>query len=126
MCKNAIASHKTLNAKQIKACTVAKIKVPTKTMKSATAAPAGRQVKGTMVTLGAGSFAGGKDVAVGLYDVTPGAGESGNFSTTGPDTYDEILGDDSSVGGVPSVTVNLSKGDVIAISGMSQVVMTAQ
>ena len=45
-----------------------------------TTAPAGRQVKGAAVTLGAGTFTGGKDVQVGLYDVTPGAGQSGNFS----------------------------------------------
>jgi hypothetical protein len=121
--QRAIASQKTLNAAQVKACKVAKIAVPTRT--TSTTAPAGRQVKGTLVTLGAGTFAGGTDVAAGLYDVTPAAGESGNFSTTGPNEYNEILGGDSSTGGVPSVSVTLSKGDVIAISGLSQVVMTA-
>jgi hypothetical protein len=55
-----------------------------------------------------------------------GAGQSGNFSVSGFDMYNEILGGDNSMGGVPSVTVTLSKGDVIAISGLSQVVMTAQ
>ena len=38
VCKNAIASHKTLNAKQIKACKVAKIKVPKKATAAAAAA----------------------------------------------------------------------------------------
>jgi hypothetical protein len=122
VCKNAIASHKTLTAKQVEACKVAKIKVPTKT--TATAAVAGRQVKGTLVTLGAGTFAGGTDVAVGLYDVTPAAGESGNFSTTGTESYNEILGSDSSLGDVPSVRVTISKGDQISISGLSGVTFT--
>jgi hypothetical protein len=37
VCNNAIASHKTLNAKQIKACKVAKIKVPKKAAAAAAA-----------------------------------------------------------------------------------------
>jgi hypothetical protein len=40
VCNNAIASHKTLNAKQIKACKVAKIKVPKKATAAAAAAAA--------------------------------------------------------------------------------------
>jgi hypothetical protein len=42
------------------------------------------------------------------------------------DTVNEILGSDTSLSQVPSVRVNLSKGEVISISGMSQVVMTAK
>jgi hypothetical protein len=84
-----------------------------------------RQVKGTAVTLGAGSFTGGKDVADGLYNVTPGAGQSGDFIVTGTDSYYDILGGSSAEGGVPNVTVSLTDGDVIQISGMSQVTMTA-
>ncbi|HXA33344.1 MAG TPA: hypothetical protein VNV87_13890 [Acidimicrobiales bacterium] len=124
VCKNAIASHKTLTANQIKACKAAKIAVPTNPTTTTSTTTAGRQVKGTQVTLGAGTFAGGQDVAVGLYDVTPAAGESGNFSTTGPDSYNEILGGDSSLGGVPSVRVMISKGDQISISGLSGVTFT--
>jgi hypothetical protein len=76
------------------------------------------------VTLGAGSFAGGTDVAVGLYDVTPGAGQSGNFSTTGKNTYNEIIGTDSSLNEVPKVRVKVSSGDQISISGLSKVTFT--
>jgi hypothetical protein len=122
VCENAIASHKTLTAKQIKACKVAKIKVPTKA--TATAAPAGRQVKGALVTLGAGSFAGGSDVAVGLYDVTTAAGQSGNFVVSGTDTYNEILGPDGIGDGVPTVRAQISNGDQIQISGLSNVTFT--
>jgi hypothetical protein len=77
-------------------------------------------------TLYAGTWTVGQDIGSGRYVATPGSGQSGNFIVTGPDTYNEILGGDPSTGGVPSVTVTLSKGDVIAISGLSQVVMTAQ
>lgn len=82
-----------------------------------------RKVSGTAVTLGAGTFTGGKDVAVGLYDVTTGAGQSGNFIVTGTDSYDEILGV-SDGQGVPSVRAQISKGDQIQISGLSSVTFT--
>jgi hypothetical protein len=122
VCKNAIASHKTLTAKQTQACKAAKITIPKKT--TATATPAGRQVKGTLVTLGAGTFAGGQDVAVGLYDVTTAAGQSGNFIVSGTDTYDEILGPDGIGDGVPMVRTQISSGDQIQISGLSAVTFT--
>jgi ribosomal protein S28E/S33 len=83
-----------------------------------------RQPAGTATTQGAGTFTGGQDVAVGLYDVTPGAGQSGNFSVSGNDSYNEILGGDSSTGGVPKVRVQISKGDKIEISSLSQVAFT--
>jgi hypothetical protein len=60
---------------------------------------------------------------------TAGVGESGNFMVLelgGHAEYNEILGGNSSLGGVPSVTINPSNGEVIAISGLSQVVVTAQ
>lgn len=91
------------------------------TTKAADTAPATRQVTGTATTLGAGTFTGGKDVAVGLYDVTPGAGQSGNFMVSGADTYNEILGSDASYGSVPMVRVHISDGDKIEISGLAQV-----
>lgn len=90
----------------------------------APATPAARQVKGTAVTLGAGTFTGGKDVAVGLYDVTPAAGQSGNFMVSGTDSYNEILGDAGAAGGVPKVRVQISNGDKIEISGLSSVSFT--
>ena len=88
-------------------------------------APAQRQVKGTAVTLGAGTFTGGKDVTNGLYDVTAGAGQSGNFSVTGTDSYNEILGAaDASLSQVPKIRVQISSGDQISISGLSSVTFT--
>lgn len=83
-----------------------------------------RQVEGTAVTLGAGTFTGGKDVAVGLYSVTTTSGQSGNFIVTGSgENYDEILGV-SDGQGVPSVETQISKGDQIQISGLSSVTFT--
>jgi hypothetical protein len=88
-------------------------------------ASATRQVTGTATNLGAGSFTGGKDVPVGLYDVTAGAGQSGNFSVTGTDSYNEILGAaDASLSQVPMIRVQISSGDQISISGLSNVTFT--
>ena len=82
-----------------------------------------RKVTGKATTLGAGSFTGGKDVADGLYDVTTTSGQSGNFIVNGTDSYNEILG--VSYGqGVPKVRVQISDGDQIQISGLSQVMFT--
>ena len=114
------ATATTTGAAATTPATVAK----TTTTRPTTAAPAGRQVKGTLVTLGAGTFTGGKDVAVGLYDVTPGAGQSGNFTVSGTDSYDEILGGDPTTGGVPKVRTTISNGDQIQISGLSGVTFT--
>lgn len=79
-----------------------------------------RKVTGKLVTLGAGTFTGGVDVVPGLYDVTAGAGQSGNFIVQGTDSYDEILGAVSD-DGVPTVRAKISKGDKIQLSGLSQV-----
>jgi hypothetical protein len=78
----------------------------------------------TSTSLYAGNFTVGEDVGAGRYVATPGAGQSGNFMVSGTDSYNEILGGSSANGGVPSVTVNLTNGDVIAISGLSQVTFT--
>ena len=86
--------------------------------------PAERQVVGTAKTIGAGTFTGGTDVAVGLYDVTPGAGQSGNFIMSGADSYNEILGSAGAAGGVLKVRVKVSGGDSIKISGLSKVTFT--
>lgn len=100
----------------------------TTTKSSSTPAPAAkpavRQVSGTAKTIGAGTFTGGKDVAVGLYDVTPGAGQSGNFMVSGKDSYNEILGSIGAAGGVSKVRVQVSDGDKIEISGLSSVTFT--
>jgi hypothetical protein len=79
----------------------------------------------TTTTLYAGTFIVGQDIGVGRYVATPGAGQSGNFIVSGNDSYNEILGGSSSFGGVPNVTVSLSNGDIVDISGLSQVTMTA-
>lgn len=86
--------------------------------------PAVRQAQGTQVTLGAGTFAGGKDVAVGLYDVTAGAGQTGNFIVSGADTYNEILGDAGAAGGVSKVRTRINSGDKIQLSSLSSVTFT--
>jgi hypothetical protein len=62
-------------------------------------------------------------VAPGLYDVTTGPGQSGNFIVNGTDTYNEIL-DGSGVNGVPKIRAQISNGDQIEISGLSQVIFT--
>jgi hypothetical protein len=73
--------------------------------------------------LGAGTFSGGTDVAPGLYDVTAAPGQSGNFIVDGPDEYNEILGVNE-IDGVAKVRVQISNGDSIQISGLSQVAFT--
>lgn len=107
--------------------TAAKSTGSTASTVSATPTPAAkvavRKVTGTAVTLGAGTFTGGKDVAVGLYNVTPGSGQSGNFIVTGTDSYDEVLGVSDGLG-VPEVRAQISTGDSIQISSLSQVTFT--
>ncbi len=83
-----------------------------------------RHIAGKAVILGAGTFSGGTNVVPGLYNVTPGAGQSGNFVVTGNDEYDEILGGGTAAGGVPEVRAQISAGDSIMISGLSQVRFT--
>jgi hypothetical protein len=75
------------------------------------------------VTLGSGTFTGGTDVEPGLYDVTTGPNQSGTFVVSGTDSYNEIL-DSSGSQGVPKIRVQISKGDQIQISGLSQVFFT--
>src|SRR5262249_35718381 len=48
------------------------------------------------VHLYAGTFVVGEDVGAGRYVATPGAGQSGNFIVDGGNSYNEILGGDSS------------------------------
>lgn len=115
---------KTTNNSSTTAATTPATQSQSTTPAQTATAPAQRQVKGTATTLGAGTFTGGKDVAVGLYDVTPGAGQSGNFMVSGTDSYNEILGGDSSTGGVPKVRVQISSGDQIQISSLSSVTFT--
>jgi hypothetical protein len=79
-----------------------------------------------LTTLGAGSFTVGADLPPGRYVITPGAGQSGNLSASSSDdpvAINEILGDAGGLG-VPSVTSNLAKGEVVKISGLSQVTFT--
>jgi hypothetical protein len=93
---------------------------PTTTIPPTTTTTPGRKVTGKTTTLGAGTFKGGSDVPTGLYNVTGGGGQSGNFIVQGTDTYDEILGSD----GVPKVRAQISSGDTIQISGLATVIFT--
>jgi hypothetical protein len=84
-----------------------------------------RHVTGKAATLAAGTFAAGKDVIPGLYDVSSAGGQTGDFLVNGPDQYNEILG--VAVGENPAVRkirVHLSIGDSIEISGLSSVSFT--
>ncbi len=70
------------------------------------------------VTLIPGKYEVGKDVNPGRYVVT-GEG-SGNFFVNDSSKINEIL-DDGSIGfGVPSVTVDLEKGDTIELKGLNK------
>lgn len=82
-----------------------------------------RTITGKLTTLGAGNFTVGRDIPAGLYNVTAGAGQSGNFIVTGNDTYDEILGSADGLG-VPEVRARLQKGDKIQLAGLSSVIFT--
>lgn len=79
----------------------------------------------TMVTLYAGTWVTGQDIGPGRYVATTTAGDSGNF-IVGAEGIDEILGQAGAGLGVPSISLNLSRGDTIVISSLSQVIMTPQ
>jgi hypothetical protein len=72
------------------------------------------------VTLGPGTFLGGTDVAPGLYDVTTGPDQSGQFTVNGPDSYNNVLG----TPGIPKIRVQVSNGDQIQLWDLSQVYFT--
>jgi len=78
----------------------------------------------SLVHLFAGTFTVGQDIGAGRYVATPAAGQSGNFVVGGNGSANEILGGSAKFGGVPSVTTNLTNGDVITISSLSDVTMT--
>jgi hypothetical protein len=103
---------------------VASYYATTTTTKPPAQASTARTVRGTAATLSAGNFKGGTDVAVGLYDVTAGPGQEGNFTVMGGNDYNEILGSDTASGAVPEIRVQISSGDQIQISGLSQVIFT--
>jgi hypothetical protein len=74
-------------------------------------------------TLTAGDWQVGIDIPAGRYVVTPATGRSGNFfvyDTSGFATTNEILGGSDS-GGVPSVTVTLTAGQTVSVSGLPSV-----
>ena len=75
------------------------------------------------MTLDSGTFIGGTDVEPGLYDVTAGPGRRGNFIVAGADSYDETL-DSSGIKGVPKIRVQISTGDGIRITSLSEVMFT--
>lgn len=80
-----------------------------------------REIIGKSADLGAGTFKGGKDIVVGLYDVTPKDGQ-GNFTVTssrGDLLINEILGSTQGLG-VNKVRVRISDGDEVKIQGISK------
>lgn len=80
-----------------------------------------RQIAGTAIDLGAGTFGGGTNIQVGLYDVTPVDGQ-GNFivhSSTGDLKVNEILDDTLSIG-VAKVRVAISDGDEIQLISINK------
>lgn len=80
-----------------------------------------RQVTGKATNLGAGTFTGGKDIPVGLYDVTPVSG-MGNFtvnSSSGDLTVNEVLGKSSGLG-VLKVRVKISNDDKIQLQSINK------
>ncbi len=91
---------------------------------SASSTPTARQVAGQAATLGAGNFSVGSGVQPGLYDVTAGPGQSGNFMVNGGDSYNEVLGQGPDNLGVPKIRAKLQSGDSIKIDGLSQVSFT--
>jgi hypothetical protein len=80
-----------------------------------------RQITGKATNLGAGTFTGGKDIPVGLYDVTPVSG-TGNFtvnSSSGDLLVNEVLGKSSGLG-VLKVRVKISKDDKIQLQSINK------
>ena len=79
-------------------------------------------------SLGTGDWVVGLDIVAGRYVAKPAQGGSGNFTVYDKDglpTTNEVLGVASGMG-VPDVTVSLSDGDQIGISGLSGVTFTAK
>lgn len=77
-------------------------------------------------TLSTGEWRVGLDIRPGRYVAAPASGESGNFTvydTDGFPAVDEILG--KAADGVPNVTVTLTNGEEIDISGIATVAFTA-
>lgn len=81
-----------------------------------------RQVQGKAIDLGAGTFAVGKDIEEGSYDVTPVEGQ-GNFAIQNTQKSDlmvnEILGDSSNMG-VSKVRVKLVKDEQIQLESINK------
>ncbi len=79
-----------------------------------------------LTALGSGTFTVGQDLPAGRYVITPKAGENGNLSATTSDdplAINAILGTADGLG-VPTYTATMTKGEVVKISGLSQVKFT--
>ncbi|SMC20876.1 hypothetical protein SAMN02745134_01128 [Clostridium acidisoli DSM 12555] len=93
----------------------------TKADNSTTQAVKQRQVTGKATDLGAGTFTGGKDIPVGLYDATSLDG-SGNFTVNASSVdlkVNEILGVQDGQG-VAKVRVKIENGDQIQLQGINK------
>jgi len=89
-------------------------------LSAVTFTPAETEASNTLTT---GDWVAGLDIEPGDYVVTPAKGQSGNFiiyDEFGLPKTNEILGDAGGLG-VPDVTVSLSAGDRIEISGLGEV-----
>lgn len=94
-------------------------------MSAVTFAPATTSLR---TSLSAGDWEVGLDIAAGRYVAAPAHGGSGNFVVYDKDGLpktNEVLGDAGGLG-VPNVTVSLSNGDLIRISGLSEVTFSAK
>lgn len=81
-----------------------------------------RQIVGTETDLGVGTFQGGKDIQIGLYDVTS-INSTGIFTVIaggGALRSNEVLGNSQNLG-VSKVRVNIQNGDVITLSEIDEV-----
>ena len=93
----------------------------TDTSKSEPVEKSERVVTGKATDLGAGTFTGGKDIPVGLYDATPVDGQ-GNFTVNSSDgslKINEILGAANGMG-VSKVRVEVVEGDKIQLQSINK------
>ncbi|PMD70294.1 hypothetical protein CBP76_07305 [Companilactobacillus nuruki] len=85
--------------------------------------------KAKQATLIPGSYKVGSELKPGRYTITSSDGSSGNISSMPKkslhgDTINEILGSETDMSQVPSVTATLAKGDKVKIEGLTSATFT--